>query len=48
MKIGCKDYPISDWFNFTDEYIDLMDAYALKFWKQWKPVITSIIESNYK
>ena len=43
IKIGCKDYLIEQWMGFVDEHIATFDNEALSFWKQWKPVIQTIL-----
>jgi hypothetical protein len=43
MQIGCKRFPITDWWNFSDEEIADMDSRALVFWKVWKPLLQQII-----
>jgi hypothetical protein len=45
MAIGCKQYSIDKWMNFSDEEIDKMDADALQWWKVWKPRIQQLIAS---
>ena len=32
LQIGCKRYPIKDWFEFDDEAISSMDGGALEWW----------------
>lgn len=46
MKIGCQDHTIKDWLAYNDTVISLMDNKALKFWKEWKPVIQSILSNR--
>ena len=43
IKIGCKDYLIEQWMGFMDDHISTFDNNALSFWKQWKPVIQTIL-----
>lgn len=43
--IGCKNYTIIDWNNFSDDEIRAMDECALEWWKIWKPIIMGIIEA---
>lgn len=45
MRIGCQNHSIEHWANFSDELIDLMDSYALEFWKQHKEMLMSICNS---
>ena len=42
IQIGCKNYTIEEWFDFSDETIKKMDAKALEFWKKWKPILELI------
>ena len=45
MQIGCKNYLISDWFNFNDKEIKKIDgSKALDFWKKWKPILKQIMD----
>jgi len=44
MAIGCKQYTIEEWFNFSDEELNNMGLIALEFWKKWKPILKSIME----
>jgi uncharacterized protein YjbI with pentapeptide repeats len=45
MQIGCKNYSITEWFNFTDDEINDMDGKkALDFWNKWKPILKQIME----
>lgn len=46
IKIGCKDYSVDDWMNFTDADIHYMADGALSFWRKWRPVINTILENN--
>ena len=47
LQIGCKRYPIAEWWDFTDEEIVAMDGKkALKFWREWKDTIRMIIEKS--
>jgi hypothetical protein len=45
MAIGCKQYSINEWMNFSDEEIDKMHTDALQWWKAWKPRIQQLIAS---
>ena len=44
IQIGCKNYSIESWKNFSDEEILEMDSGALKWWKKWKDFIFLAIE----
>tara|TARA_R110002153_G_scaffold141659_2_gene292775 strand:- start:20 stop:397 length:378 start_codon:yes stop_codon:yes gene_type:complete len=45
MQIGCQMFEIRDWFDFTDrDIIELDGKEALKWWKQWKPILQAIIK----
>ena len=44
MQIGCKNYPIKEWFNFSDEKIESMDNRALDWWNKYKYFIKQAIE----
>lgn len=46
MKIGCKDFPIENWLNFSNDEINGMDENALTWWKKWKPSILVILENT--
>ena len=47
MQIGCKNYPIKDWWGFDDKKIIEMDGKkALTFWREWKDTIRMIIEKS--
>ena len=47
LQIGCKKYPISDWWDFDDRKILEMDGKrALNFWREWKDTIRMIIEKS--
>jgi hypothetical protein len=43
MAIECEQHSIDEWMNFSDEEIDKMDTYALRWWKIWKPRIQQLI-----
>jgi uncharacterized protein YjbI with pentapeptide repeats len=43
MAIGCKQYSIDKWMNFSNAEISKMDAGALQWWKEWKPRIQQLI-----
>ena len=44
MQIGCKRYPIKDWFEFDDETISSMNDGALEWWRKWEPILKQIVE----
>jgi hypothetical protein len=45
LQIGCKQHPIADWWDFTDEQIHGMDGQkALDWWNKYKPPLRQIIE----
>jgi len=44
MAIGCQQYTIEEWFEFTDDRISQMDHGALEWWKKWKDFIFTAIE----
>ena len=44
LQIGCKRYPIKDWFEFDDETISSMDGGALEWWRKWRPILKQIVE----
>lgn len=44
MAIGCKTYKQEEWWNFTDEEIDVLDTFALEWWKEWKSILRSIVD----
>ena len=46
MAIGCKQYLISEWMEFDDRVIKLMDDGALDWWKVHKPLIMGWIKAN--
>ena len=44
LQIGCKRYPIKEWFEFDDGTISSMDGGALEWWRKWKPLLKQIVE----
>ena len=47
LQIGCKNYSIEEWENFTDEEIDEMEkGESLAFWKKNKKYIFDTIKAN--
>jgi len=43
IKIGCRLHTITEWLAFTDEEIATTNRGALKWWKQWKPVLKLLV-----
>ena len=48
LQIGCKRYKISEWREFTDAEISVMDQSALAWWKRWKVPLFAIIDERLK
>ncbi|MGV6475380.1 pentapeptide repeat-containing protein [Azotobacter vinelandii] len=46
MQIGCQLHAIADWWAFGDETIDRMDSRALDWWRIWKPILQTIVETS--
>jgi len=46
MQIGCQFHTIEDWWNFGDSEISRMDSNASSWWKIWKPILKTIIETS--
>jgi len=46
MFIGCESHTIGEWMSFSDSNIHRMDDGALTWWKTWKPIIKSIIDTR--
>ena len=44
MAIGCKQYTIPEWYNFTDDTIAAMDINALSWWTANKEFIKAYID----
>ena len=44
MAIGCKQYTIPEWYNFTDDTIAAMDINALSWWTANKDFIKAYID----
>ena len=44
MAIGCKQYAMDEWWDFDDETIAEMDDEALIWWKEWRPVLMTLVE----
>ena len=42
ITIGCRQHPVKEWMEFTDEEINKMHPDALNYWKQYKTAIFSI------
>lgn len=43
MAIGCHQFLIDEWLNFSDEEISSLDPKALDFWKEHKGFIFEFI-----
>ena len=41
--IGCKNYTIEEWWDFTDAEISEMSNEALERWTKWKPLLQQVI-----
>jgi len=48
IQIGCKNYSVDEWFNFSDEEIQIMDKGALKWWKDNKSEIIKLAKEFNK
>ena len=46
LAIGCIQYPIAEWRNFTDEEIGDFDKDALVWCNKWKDIIIQIIDKK--
>ena len=47
LQIGCENHKITDWWDFDDKRILVMDGRdALKWWRKWKPILQQIIETS--
>jgi hypothetical protein len=46
IQIGCKNYTIEEWFQFSDGEIDEMDGYALEWWNKHKNILKEKIEKD--
>ena len=46
MAIGCKQFLLSEWWEFDDRQIAAMDTGALVWWKVHKPLLKAWIEAN--
>jgi hypothetical protein len=44
LQIGCKNYPITDWFEFDEDTIADMDLMALTWWNKHKNLIKLLLE----
>jgi len=44
LQIGCKKFPISEWWDFNDAVIEGFEGGALALWKKHKGLIRQIIE----
>jgi hypothetical protein len=45
IRIGCQVFTIDEWLEFSDEEISKMDSKALAWWKIWKPILLSIVDT---
>ena len=48
LSIGCQNHSVDEWMHMSDERIDKMNRYALKFWKIWKPIIEVLSQQDLK
>ena len=49
IKIGCERHSIEEWENFKQKEIIEMDGKeALKWWKQYKPIIIPLAKLRFK
>ena len=46
IQIGCKRHSQAEWWGFTDDEIEVMDAGALEWWKEWKEVILKVAKGE--
>lgn len=46
LQIGCRNHSFNEWWNFSDEDVDCMGAYALDRWKENKELIRRHVENN--
>jgi len=46
MQIGCQFHTLEEWWNFGDSEISSMDPMASSWWKIWKPILKTIIETS--
>ena len=46
IQIGCKNFTIDKWRNFTDKQIRAMDNGALEWWNKWKDILFKIVEMS--
>ena len=46
MSIGCKQFLLSEWWEFDDDRIAKMDDGALEWWKVHKPLLQALIAAN--
>lgn len=45
LQIGCKKFPITEWWEFTDGQISEMDGHkAIVFWRKWEDWLRDLIE----
>jgi hypothetical protein len=48
LVIGCQQFSINEWREFTDNQIKEMDLGALEWWRDWKDIIMAAIELSEK
>jgi len=46
LQIGCKQFPITEWWEFSDARIISMDGGALEWWREWKETLRMLIEKS--
>ncbi|PNQ53609.1 pentapeptide repeat-containing protein, partial [Vibrio agarivorans] len=46
LQIGCQLHRLDEWWAFSDDEINVMDADALRWWGIWKPILRKIIETS--
>jgi len=47
IKIGCEEHKQKEWWKFADKEIVKMDGKeALKWWKEWKPILKKMCVLN--
>jgi uncharacterized protein YjbI with pentapeptide repeats len=45
IRISCQVFTVDEWIEFSDEEISKMDSKALAWWKIWKPILLSIVDT---
>ena len=46
MRIGCEMHLKTEWNNFDDARIKLMDSRALEFWNQYKGILLFLCDKS--